>query len=106
MDDQLRAIEEALLAADDALDRRLELALAEAERLRARIGRDPQIEDAKIELARLNGCSPCEAFDHLRRISQSTSRPIRELADDIVAQSVLAEPPLGMAERHLILTYA
>jgi hypothetical protein len=42
MGDQVRVIEAALLAADDALDRRLELALAEAERLSARIGRNPK----------------------------------------------------------------
>jgi AmiR/NasT family two-component response regulator len=103
MDDDLRVVEEALLAADEALDRawesrvEIELALTEAKRWSARLGRNPQIEDAKIELARLNGCSPSEAFAYLRRISQSTNRPIRDVADEIVARSVLAESPLSMA---------
>ena len=97
MGGDVREIEGALLAADEALDRAWEsradlmLAVADARRLSARLGRSPRIEDAKIEVARLNGCSPSEAFDHLRRMSQSTNRPIRELADEILARSVLAE---------------
>jgi AmiR/NasT family two-component response regulator len=103
MDDELRVIEEALLAADEALDRAWEArislasALADARRWSARLGRNPQIEDAKIELARLNGCSPSEAFDYLRRISQSTNRPIREVADEILARCVLAESPVRVS---------
>ena len=99
MDDQLPVIEKALLAADEALDRAweaqigIESALAEAKRWSAQIGRNPQIEDAKLELARLNGCSPSDAFDYLRRISQCTNRPIREVADEILARSMLAESP-------------
>jgi AmiR/NasT family two-component response regulator len=97
--DDVRVIEAALLAADEALDRAWEsraglaTALDDVRRLSARLGRNPRIEDAKIQLARLNGCSPSDAFDHLRRIWQSTNRPIREVADEILAGSVLAESP-------------
>ena len=103
MDEQPRVIEEALLAADEALDRAWEVrtgvqsALAEAKRWSARVGRHARIEDAKLQVARLNGCSPSEAFDYLRRISQSTNRPVREVADDILTQAVLAESRVKIA---------
>jgi AmiR/NasT family two-component response regulator len=97
MDDELRIVEEALLEADEALDRAwearidLEAALADARRWSARLGRNPQIENASIELARLNGCSPSDSFKLLRRLSQSTNRPISDVAEEILARSVLAE---------------
>lgn len=99
MDDDLRVVEEALLAADEALDRAweartgFEQALAEAKRWSARLGRNPNIDEAK----RLNGCSLSDSFQYLRRISQSRNRPIREVADEVAARSVLAESSAGAA---------
>ena len=87
--DAIRA-ERALLVADADLDRAwrsgvgVEQALALAKRLSREIGRDPVIEDAKVELAGSFGCSPSEAFEQLAEMSRHTNRKLSEVARVVV----------------------
>jgi hypothetical protein len=55
------------------------------ERLEARLATQAVIEQAKGILMARQGCDPDQAFDALRRASQRTNRPVRELARDIIA---------------------
>ena len=73
------------LAADER-DRELLRDSATA-RLQARLETMPVIEQAKGILMGQEGCGPEEAFDLLRRASQRSNVPIRELAVLIVARS-------------------
>jgi ANTAR domain-containing protein len=57
-------------------------------RLMARLESLPVIEQAKGILMAQNGCGPDEAFDMLRRASQRTNTPVRELAAEIVRRTV------------------
>ena len=73
------------LAADER-DRELLRDSATA-RLQARLETMPVIEQAKGIVMGQKGCGPEEAFDLLRRASQQSNVPIRELAVLIVARS-------------------
>jgi ANTAR domain len=73
------------LAADER-DRELLRDSATA-RLQARLETMPVIEQAKGIVMGQEGCGPEEAFDLLRRASQRSNVPIRELAVLIVARS-------------------
>jgi hypothetical protein len=65
---------------------------SEYERLLARLETMPVIEQAKgIIMAQLH-CSHAEAFDLLRRASQRSNVPVRDLAAQIVANTVQISP--------------
>jgi len=53
-------------------------------RLMARLASLPTIEQAKGILMAQTGCSPDAAFDMLRRASQRSNVPVKQLADRIV----------------------
>lgn len=67
------------------------LARSEYARLRARMQTMPVIEQAKGILMAQSGCGPEAAFELLRRASQRSNVPVRELAAQIVART--AEAP-------------
>src|SRR6516225_9552946 len=77
------------LAADER-DRELLRDSATA-RLQARLETMPVIEQAKGIVMGQEGCGPEEAFDLLRRASQQSNVPIRELAVLIVARAPATE---------------
>jgi AmiR/NasT family two-component response regulator len=95
MDAEAARLQEALLAADDDLDRAwqsgvgLDCALAAVKRLSHQVGRDPVIEDAKLQLADSFDCSPSDAFVLMVRISQNTNRKVADVARAILG----ADPP-------------
>jgi len=60
-------------------------------RLRAQLETMPVIEQAKGILMAQSRCSDAEAFDLLRRASQRSNIPVRELAARLVAST--ARPP-------------
>jgi len=55
-------------------------------RLLARLASMPAIEQAKGILVELRGCTPDEAFDLLRQASQRSNKPVRQLAESIIAE--------------------
>jgi len=57
-------------------------------RLQARLQTMPVIEQAKGIIMAQSACSDAEAFDMLRRVSQRSNVPVRELAAQLVAKSV------------------
>jgi AmiR/NasT family two-component response regulator len=57
-------------------------------RLRERLLTMPVIEQAKGVLIEQTGCPPETAFDMLRRASQRSNIPVRQLAETIVARRV------------------
>ena len=57
-------------------------------RLQARHESMPVIEQAKGIIMAQSACSDAEAFDMLRRVSQRSNVPVRELAAQLVAKSV------------------
>jgi hypothetical protein len=56
-------------------------------RLYARVATMPVIEQAKGVLIFQQGCGPDEAFGLLRRASQRSNVPLRELAEQIVSNA-------------------
>ena len=72
------------LVASASLDRRELLRKSLLARLNARLESQPVIEQAKGILMAQTGCSAEEAFGMLRRASQRTNRPLRELAREVV----------------------
>jgi AmiR/NasT family two-component response regulator len=62
-------------------------ALADAKRLSGCVGRDPVIEDAKLQLAEANSCTPSEAFALLVKMSQSMNRKVAAIARQLVDQA-------------------
>jgi hypothetical protein len=56
-------------------------------RLQAQLASMPVIEQAKGVLIAERGCDPDQAFDLLRRASQRSNVPVRELAAQIVANA-------------------
>ena len=79
----LRAAEQLLRP----MARRELLGRSEHARLRARMQTMPVIEQAKGILMAQSGCEPEAAFDLLRRASQRSNVPVRELAAQIVART-------------------
>jgi len=69
--------------------RREVLQQSEYLRLLARLETLPVIEQAKGILMAQSGCSDAEAFDLLRRASQRSNVPVRELAAQFVAKAAL-----------------
>lgn len=72
-------------------------------RLRAMLDTMPVIEQAKGILMAQQRCGPEEAFDLLRRASQSANVKVSVLAEQIVAQIASHEPrsaPGGVPPRH------
>jgi hypothetical protein len=59
-------------------------------RLRARLETMPVIEQAKGIIMAQQGCDPEEAFDLMRRASQRSNVPVRELAAQLVATTLRA----------------
>jgi AmiR/NasT family two-component response regulator len=86
----LTALQAEVQAADERLAEAwltrvgLEEALAAAKDASARLGRDPVIEDAKVVLANVNGCSPSQAFVYLKNLSQRTNCKLRDVARQIL----------------------
>ena len=66
-------------------------------RLLAQLETMPVIEQAKGILMVQSGCSEAEAFDLLRRASQRSNTPVRELAAQLVASTVRAACTTGKA---------
>ena len=59
-----------------------------AEQLRhvsERVGRDPAIEQAKLVLRERYAITGAEAFEILRRVSQTSNRKLRDVARDVLA---------------------
>jgi hypothetical protein len=56
-------------------------------RLLARLATLPVIEQAKGIMMAQTGCTPDEAFDMLRRASQRSNIPVRELAEQIIERT-------------------
>jgi hypothetical protein len=85
---------------------------SEYARLLARLETMPVIEQAKGVLMAQSRCGDAEAFDLLRRASQRSNVPVRELAAQIVAQprgprpslpskpGPMPSPDPGLAARH------
>ena len=69
------------------------LGRSEYARLQARVQTMPVIEQAKGILMAQSGCGPEAAFDLLRRASQRSNMPVRDLAAQIVARTVKQSPP-------------
>jgi hypothetical protein len=65
---------------------------SEFARLMARMESMPVIEQAKGIIMAQSRCAPGEAFDLLRRASQRTNVPVRELAAQMVAQAAAPAP--------------
>jgi hypothetical protein len=65
---------------------------SEYARLLARLESMPVIEQAKGILMAQSHCGEAEAFDLLRRASQRSNVPVRELAAQIVAKTVQVSP--------------
>jgi hypothetical protein len=66
---------------------------SEVERLKARLASQGPIEQAKGILMAREGCDPDQAFDILRRASQRTNTPVRDLARRIAAAASRADDP-------------
>jgi AmiR/NasT family two-component response regulator len=81
VEDADRHLDQAWLAGGD-----VEAALALAKRISSDIGRDPMIEDAKVLLARTNGCTPSQAFELLVKISQTTNQKVSAISHRIVSE--------------------
>jgi ANTAR domain-containing protein len=64
-------------------------------RLRAQLATMPVIEQAKGIIMAQHGCDDEQAFQLLRRASQRSNQPVRELAADLVAR---AQRPSGDIE--------
>jgi ANTAR domain len=62
-------------------------------RLQAQLASMPVIEQAKGVLMAQQGCGADEAFDLLRRASQRSNVPVRELAEQIVANTQRRRAP-------------
>ena len=60
--------------------------LARIDRLSERIGRSPEIEQAKSLLAARYGITRGEAFSILRTVSSRSNRKLRDVAADLVAE--------------------
>ena len=69
------------------------LGRSEYARLQARMQTMPVIEQAKRILMAQSGCGPDAAFDLLRRASQRSNMPVRDLAAQIVARTAEQSPP-------------
>jgi len=66
---------------------------SELARLLARLETMPVIEQAKGIIMAQSHCAEAEAFDLLRRASQRSNVPVRELAAEIVANATRAVTP-------------
>lgn len=96
-----RANVEAARAAHRPIERDDLLRESRTARLVARLETMPVIEQAKGIIIAQSGCTPQAAFDQLRRASQRSNIPIRELAARIVASAAGQRPPAGARkERH------
>jgi hypothetical protein len=73
--------------ADAPLSGAQRLQVSEYARLQARLQTMPVIEQAKGIIMAQSHCAPAEAFDLLRRASQRSNVPVRELAAAIVSDA-------------------
>jgi hypothetical protein len=80
-----RSLLEATAAADNGI-RGHPVMLARLDRLSERVGRSPEIEQAKGILAERYGISRGEAFAILRSISSHSNRKLRDVAADLVTR--------------------
>ncbi len=81
VEDADRHLDQVWLAGGD-----VEAALDLAKRISRDIGRNPVIEDAKVLLARTNGCTPSQAFEFLVKISQTTNQKVSAISHRIVSE--------------------
>ena len=100
---QLRRQYEQAAARDFRAEQLQHSALA---RLRARMETMPIIEQAKGIIMAQSACDPAEAFDLLRRASQRSNVPVRELAAAIVSgrarpQPEVSRPPAPSSHRRM-----
>jgi hypothetical protein len=65
-------------------------------RLLARLDTMPVIEQAKGVVMAQSGCTEAEAFDMLRRASQRSNVPVRDIAASIVARAAGQASPAGL----------
>ncbi len=90
IDERTARLRDELADADAKLDEAwatgsgLEEALDRVRRLSAELGRAPEIEDAKVAIARDRGCTPSEAYLHLVGISQRSNRKLRDAARELM----------------------
>ena len=82
----------------DRRDRQLLLTESATARLQARLETLPVIEQAKGMIMDREGCTADQAFDLLRKASQCSNVPVRELAAHIVAGSTPRRRPHGPHE--------
>lgn len=71
---------------------------SEYARLLARLESMPVIEQAKGIIMAQSHCGDAQAFDLLRRASQRSNVPVRELAAQIVAKTAQAPPEADAAD--------
>lgn len=69
-------------------------------RLLARLETLPVVEQAKGIIMAQQRCGEAEAFDMLRRASQRSNVPVRDLASRIVARTVALAGPADGRSRH------
>jgi AmiR/NasT family two-component response regulator len=73
------------------------LQASEYARLLARLESMPVIEQAKGIIMAQSRCGDAQAFDLLRRASQRSNVPVRDLAAQIVAKTAQVSPELRLA---------
>lgn len=81
----------------DLRDREL-LTESAVARLQARLETLPVIEQAKGMIMERKGCTADEAFELLRKASQRSNVPVRELATRVVARNTRRRRPRGRHE--------
>jgi AmiR/NasT family two-component response regulator len=85
--DRASALSERVLRVQARLEESMRHMADSMARLQAQLATLPAIEQAKGVIMAQAGCSPEEAFDLLRRASQRSNIPVRELALAIVARA-------------------
>lgn len=73
---------------------------SEYARLLARLETMPVIEQAKGIIMAQSNCGEAEAFTMLRRASQRSNVPVRELAAQVVAKTARTATPAAVPDRH------
>jgi ANTAR domain len=101
-----RAIADARRERRSSREGRERLQHSEYARLLARLDTMPVIEQAKGIIMAQSRCAAAEAFDRLRRASQHTNVPVRDLAAQLVATAAGGSaranpPPQGRTHRAL-----
>jgi hypothetical protein len=72
---------------------------SEYARLQARLETMPVIEQAKGIIMAQSRCGEADAFDTLRRASQRSNMPVRDLAARIIARAAGTAPPAASPDK-------